>query len=301
MRSQTFDALFFHTPVTALFAHRLMTEVPAIVSMDATPLNIDSVGEPYDHRPSAVTGVEAMKNALSRRTFVRARQLVVWAEWGKRSLVNDYGTPPEKVAVIPPGIDLTRWNFPRGDARPPGPVRLLFVGGDFRRKGGDTLLAAFRHDLLHKCELDIVTRDQIDTAGLSNVRVHHGLGPNAPTLMALYERADIFVFPTLADVLPLAIMEAMASGLPVITTNVGGISEQVDHGVNGLLIPSNDVAALAEATMRLVDDPLLQRQMGVSARQVADRRFNAATNYARLLDVCKRCADTGRLLKNPAS
>jgi glycosyltransferase involved in cell wall biosynthesis len=291
LRSQPLDGLFFHTPVTALFAHRLMARVPTVVSMDATPLNIDSIGEPYDHRPSALTGVEALKNSLARRTFRRARGLVVWNEWGKRSLVQQYGAPAEKVAVIPPGIDLARWNFPRTVGKPAEPVRLLFVGGDFRRKGGDTLLAAFRSDLMGRCELDIVTRERVDVGGLVNVRVHHGLGPNAPKLMALYARADIFVFPTLADVLPLAIMEAMASGLPVITTDVGAIAEQVEDGVTGYLIPPNDVAALTAATLRMVTNPQLRLDMGLAARTVADRRFNGATNYGRLLAVFKRCVD----------
>ena len=76
------------------------------------------------------------------------------------------------------------------------------------------------------CELDIVTRENVDTQGLTNVRVHHGLGPNVPELMALYARADIFTFPTLADTLPLVVMEAMASGLPVITTTVGAFAKR---------------------------------------------------------------------------
>jgi glycosyltransferase involved in cell wall biosynthesis len=291
LRSQPLDCLFFHTPVTALFAHRLMATVPSIVSMDATPLNIDSIGEPYDHHPSPVTGVEALKNSLARRTFNRAQRLVVWNEWGKRSLVEQYGAPAGKVTVIPPGIDLTRWIFPQRVSGVGDPVRLLFVGGDFSRKGGHTLLTAFRERLMHRCELDIVTREKVDVTGLANVRVHHGLGPNVPQLMALYARADVFVFPTLADVLPLAIMEAMASGLPVITTNVGAIAEQVDDGVTGFLVPPNDANALAEVTGRLVDDPGLRQGMGAAARDVADRRFNGAINYARLLDVCKRLVD----------
>jgi glycosyltransferase involved in cell wall biosynthesis len=291
LRTQPLDGLFFHTPVTALFAHRLMTELPSVVSMDATPLSFDAIGTPYDHRPSSATMVESVKNALTKRSFDRARRLVVWNQWGKESLVSDYGAPADKVEVIPPGIDLTLWNFPRQVSAVAAPVRLLFVGGDFRRKGGDTLLEAFRTNLMHRCELDIVTRERVDVSGLSNVRVHHGLGPNAPGLMALYSRADVFVFPTLADVLPLAIMEAMASALPVITTNVGAISEQIDEGVTGFLIPPNDVGALTNATLRLVEDAQLRHRMGAEARRVADQRFNGSINYARLIDVCKRCVD----------
>jgi glycosyltransferase involved in cell wall biosynthesis len=293
LRSQAFDALFFHTQVTALFAHRLMREIPSIVSMDATPLNFDTIGGPYAHSPGAGP-IESVKNALTRRSFSRACGLVVWHEWGKRSLVADYAAPAEKVAVIPPGIDLEQWNFARPDTPREGLVRLLFVGGDFVRKGGRTLLAAMHQGLAATCELDIVTRDDVDTDGLPNVRVHHGLGPNAPQLMALYARADVFVFPTEADVLPLAIMEAMAASLPLVTTNVGAIAEEVLDGVTGLVVEPGNVDSLLQATTRLVKDTELRRTMGAAARRTAQERFNGSLNYPRVLEIMKRCADRSR-------
>jgi glycosyltransferase involved in cell wall biosynthesis len=290
-QTQEFDALFFHTQVTSLFAHRLMRRIPTVVSMDATPLNFDTIGEPYAHSPSQFAPMEWAKNAVMRRAFGRARALVVWHKWGKQSLVEDYGAPAEKVSVIPPGIDLDRWNFPRHDFATGRRVRLLFVGGDFKRKGGETLLAAMREGLGPHCELDIVTSDQVDPTGLSNVRVHNGLGSNAPSLMSLYARADVFVFPTEADVLPLAIMEAMASRLPVVTTRIGAIAEQVTDGVTGFVIPPNDIRALCESTLRLARNPLLRRAMGGAGRAVAERLFNGSINYPRILEIMKQCAD----------
>jgi glycosyltransferase involved in cell wall biosynthesis len=293
LRSERLDGLFFHTQVTALFAQRLMDRIPTVVSMDATPLNFDSIGVPYNHRPSIYRHVEALKNALNRRTFNHARKLITWHEWGKQSLVEDYGVNGSKVEVIPPGIDLERWNFARPGTPRPGLVRLLFVGGDFRRKGGDTLLAAFRRDLMDHCCLDIVTREQVNTEGLANVCVHHGMAPNAPELMAMYASADVFIFPTLADTLPLVIMEAMASGLPVITTTVGALKEEVDDNVTGFLVPPGDAPALGQATLQLVMNPALRLDVGAAARRAADRKFNGSRNYPRLLDICKRCVDLG--------
>lgn len=284
----TLDAIIFHTPVTAIFCWPVMGRIPSVVSMDATPINIDSIGKPYDHTPSAFTPLERLKNAVNRGSFRRARRLVAWCDWTRDSLVADYGIDERKITVIPPGVDLDRWK-PHRDPWP-RPVRLLFVGGDFLRKGGDTVLEAYRSALMPHCELDIVTRDRVDTEGLPGVRVHHGVGPNSPEMMALYARADIFTFPTLADVLPLAIMEAMASGMPVITTAVGGVSKQIEHGVDGFLIRPGDAGALAEATLRLVQDPALLASMGAAARRSAELKFNAARNYASLLQVCKDCA-----------
>lgn len=289
LREHPLDALFFHTQVTALFAQRLMRRIPTIVSMDATPINFDSIGYPYNHVPSKYKQFEALKNALNRRTFRGARHLITWHEWGKQSLQADYGMPASKIHVISPGIDLDRWNF----ARQPhgGPVRLLFVGGDFRRKGGEILLAAYARDLMDRCTLDIVTKEDVDIRGLRGVTVHQGFAPNAASLLELYAAADLFVFPTFADTLPLVVMEAMASGLPVVTTTVGAVREEIDDGVSGLLVPPADVDALSRAVGRLVDDPQLRQRMGAEARRVACERFNAAKNYSRIVDLCKRSID----------
>src|SRR5258706_4426334 len=166
LRSTPLDGLFFHTQVTAQLAHRFMTKIPTVVSMDATPLNFDSIGLPYDHVPSDFNYVERFTNTVNRRTFGLARKLITWHEWGKRSLVRDYRMNADGVVVIPPGIDLDRWHFPRHFPVDGAPVRLLFVGGDFRRKGGDILIQAFAKDLAGECELDIVTRDDVNIEGL---------------------------------------------------------------------------------------------------------------------------------------
>jgi glycosyltransferase involved in cell wall biosynthesis len=292
LRSKALDGLFFHTQATALFAHRLMANIPSVVSMDATPLNFDSIGAGYDHVPSRFQRIERMKHALTCRSFERARRLVVWHRWGRDSLVKQYGVPTQKVDVIAPGIDLERWNFPRVPSDGGRRIRLLFVGGDFRRKGGEELLAAFSAHLQPECELDIVTREPVGTTGLHDVRVHHGLGSNAPGLLALYAQADVFVFPTFSDVLPLAIMEAMASGLPVVTTDVGAITEQIEDGDTGFLVPPGDTAALAEATLRLVRNADLRHTMSARVRRVAEERFNSAINYARLAASCKQCIES---------
>jgi glycosyltransferase involved in cell wall biosynthesis len=291
LRAYRFDGLFFHTPVTALFAQRLMKEFPTVVSMDATPLNLDSVGTAYGHAPSANRHLEAVKNVLNRRTFRLARQLIAWSEWAKESLVRDYQIASNKVTVIPPGIDLRRWHVARTRPERTSSMRLLFVGGDFSRKGGDVLLRTFRQHLMGTCELDIVTRDDVDTTGLRGVRVHHGLTSNAPELLSLFGAADAFVFPTLGDCLPIVIMEAMASGLPVVATDVGAIREEVEHGVTGLLVPANDAERLADAVLQLTANPVRRFEMSLAGRRAAERLFDGERNYRQILTVCKQCVD----------
>jgi glycosyltransferase involved in cell wall biosynthesis len=286
------DGLFFHTQVTALFSSRLMARIPTVVSLDATPLNVDTVGGAYNHAPSGSRALEALKNTLNQRSFRRARHIITWCDWAKSSLVADYGIEAGKITVIPPGIDLERWRF-RGDdgAAVNRPLRLLFVGGDFQRKGGDILLKAFRENLSGRCELDIVTRDPVDAGGLEGVRVHHGLNSNAPALLALYEAADVFVFPTLGDCLPIAVMEAMASGLPVVSTCVGAIGEEVEDGLTGILVPPGSVEAVSDAVLRMAASPAMRHEMGAAGRSAAEAKFDGARNYRRVISVCRECVN----------
>jgi glycosyltransferase involved in cell wall biosynthesis len=286
------DAALFHTQVTSLFSAGLMRRLPSVISLDATPIQYDALGAAYGHAPSSSARLEHLKKRLNLRAFHSAKRLVTWSQWAKDSLVADYGVPADKIAVIPPGIDLSRWDFQKRSASPSGPVRLLFVGGDFTRKGGDTLLEAFRLLPAGMAHLDIVTqasgvgKDLDDSA----MTVHHGLGPNSEGLLRLYASADLFVFPTRADCLPLAVMEALASGLPVITTAVAALPEAVTHGQTGWIVPPNDSAALAEAIRTLASDPALRVRLAQQARQSALESFDATTNYRRLVETVRSIA-----------
>jgi glycosyltransferase involved in cell wall biosynthesis len=281
-----FDAVLFHTQSVALLAPLLARRVPVILSLDATPLNFDRVGLQYGHRARPGSPAERVKQALYRRVFRSAAALTTWSQWAKDSLRDDYGVDPNLVTVIHPGVDLAL--FPFGAARrafdrDERPVRILFVGGDFARKGGPLLLACMRDGLAARCELHVVTTQPVPPA--PNVHVYHGLGPNDPRLLDLYRQADIFALPTYADCLAVVLAEAMAAGLPIVTTAVGAQAEAVQDGRSGFVVPPGDVTALGRALARLADDPVLRWAMGRAGREIAEARFDARTNAARLVDV----------------
>lgn len=292
MELQKPDALFLHTQTLALFAIPLMHRIPTIISTDATPFNLDSIATGYNHKVGGNYFAEYGKYQWNKSTYNAATAIVTWCEWAKNSLVHNYGIPAEKIAVIPPGVDLKQWDFRREHIEPvaKNPLRLLFVGGDFARKGGYTLLEAFLNGLDRDFTLDIVTKDtslKQELTGINNLQLHYDLTANSERLKQLYAQANIFVFPTQADCLPSAISEAMAAGLPVIATNVGAVCEQVEHGVNGLIVPPSDAAALAIALQTLKNNPEKIRAMAAASRRIAEKRFDAQRNYGEILNLMK--------------
>src|SRR5262245_10108135 len=177
LRRHRYDCLFSNASVGALFA-RTFRRVPTVLDFDSTPRQIDQMPvyrSPVDSKP-----VAALKWRLSRNAMRSAALLHAWSRWAKQSAVDDYGIAPEKIVVNPPGIRLDAWRpsterrrFPTG--RETGdPLRVLFVGGDFKRKGGDVLLAWFASQDPRRFEIHAVTREQVEPgSGITVYRDMH--------------------------------------------------------------------------------------------------------------------------------
>lgn len=288
IRREPLDAIFIHTQVAALLALDIMKAVPTVVSLDATPRLFDREADAYGHRRDPEL-LEMIKHRMNARAFAAATRLVTWCQWAAYSLVTDYAVPRDKIEVIPPGVDLDLFR-PSLVRRPSDRVRLLFVGGQFARKGGLELLDAVA-GLGGSVEVDIVTGDDISrlTRGLP-VRVHRGLKPQSEKLVGLYRSADVFVLPSRGDCMPQAVIEAIACGLPIVGTRVGAIPEMVTEGVNGHLVPARNPRALQAALEGLVKNQARRHQMGHQSRVLAQQAFDAARNNARILDIMKRLA-----------
>jgi glycosyltransferase involved in cell wall biosynthesis len=285
-RDDRLDALFVHTQVPAVLLGRWMRRIPTVVSLDATPLQYDELGDAYSHGVGPPR-VEQAKHALNVRCFRAARQLVTWSSWAKVGLVDGYGVDPQRVRVIPPGVWCDRWVTPPPGAPTRGTddvVRILFVGADLARKGGDVLLTAFellRADHGPGVELHLVTKSEVPPA--PGVYRYGDLDPNSDELKALYHRCDIFCLPTRADCLPMVLSEAGAAGLPLVSTAVAAIPEIVSDGRTGLVVPPGDVAALARALSTLVTDPQRRTRLGDAARALVLEHYDASKNASSIV------------------
>jgi glycosyltransferase involved in cell wall biosynthesis len=251
-----------------------MRSTPTAVSVDTT------VGDWYSmpawrprHRRTAA--LIAPSQALERRAFQRAALVLAWTAWARRAVERE--APGVRVIEHHPGIDLARYQpAPRRERTLP---RVLFVGGRFAEKGGEDLLAALGEDLGHTVELDLVTPADVPTR--PGMRVHR-LNPSDPELLDLQQQADVFCLPSHGDAAPWAVLEAMACGTPVISTNVGGIPDLLDDGRAGRIVAPGDRTDLARRLRTLLTDGHLRAELATRARARCEQSYDARRQFASL-------------------
>jgi glycosyltransferase involved in cell wall biosynthesis len=216
----------------------------------------------------------------------------------------------ERVRLVHHGVDVRRFQpAPREGPRPPGPPRIVSVGRLVEKKGHADLLAAcrllkdrrqsFRLDLYGDGPLHDRLADEIARLDLTEEVRLLGERPRRDLLPALQE-ADLFALTPVVtadgdrDGIPNVVLEAMACGLPVVTTAVGGIPEAVVHGSSGLLAPAHDVGAIAGHLLALLVDERARRRLGEGARRTVVERFDARDASAELAELLAPAAAGAR-------
>lgn len=224
----------------------------------------------------------------------RTACFIPFSQWAGNILIQDCHVPQTHVHPIHVGLDLDYYpDRPKPERQPGERVQLLFVGGDFRRKGGELLLSVYRQHFADQADLHLVTKTPPSDL-LPQIHLYTDIQPNDPRLTDLYHRADIFVLPTLADLSPWVMLEAMAARCPVISTRLAGIPDLVRADETGLLVPTVTAANLTQALAQLIHNPDLRQQMGHKGRHLVEQEFNAAVNVPRILDVMKAAVDRCR-------
>lgn len=233
------------------------------------------------HHPLALeTGLapeEAERfRASERAALANMQAIIVTSATIARVLVADYGVSPDALSIAPPGSERVSW-VPGGSR---DVVALLSVGIIVPRKGYDLLVAALatlgdlpwrltivgdrRHDAQASARLDA----DILRHGLTARIAIEGTVP-AERLAELYSTADVFVLASRYEGYGMAFAQAIAYGLPVIGTTAGAIAETVPVGA-GLLVPPDDVPALAAALRRLISDRDARARLADNARAAAN-------------------------------
>jgi glycosyltransferase involved in cell wall biosynthesis len=203
-----------------------------------------------------------------RATYLGAQAVATFSSRVAASLRVDYGVPGERVHVVGAGATV----LPERVRRAHDGRTITFVGRDFRRKGGPVLVAAFERVRRAVPEARLLVAGPREALSLPEGAVQLGPVPHA-RLEPLLAATSVFALPTLREPFGLALLDAMACGVPCVASAVEAVPEIVDEGVTGLLTPAGDADALARALVALLDQPTLAEAMGRAGRERVRARF----------------------------
>lgn len=236
--------------------------------------------------PIAIAGL-AYDWLIGRWPFALADRIIAVSEWVRGDIAK-YGIDAGKIIPVHNGINVD--SFRPSDAKN---VRsqygigddpmLLFVGRMITQKGIPYLIDAMPLILEEhpRAKLLLVGRGsalkglkaKVAAMGLERSVLFSGY-MSEEMLKEAYGTCDLFVLPSVWEVLPIAVLEAMSSGKPVVCTDAGGDREMVRDGVNGYVVPMRDSRALAEKVNRVLADPGLRSRMGAASRRIAEEEFD---------------------------
>lgn len=206
-----------------------------------------------------------------------------------RDRLMAYGVPPERIVVHHSGIDVRRFTFSARQA-PQGPVELLLVGRLTEKKGHVYALEALakvietgrdaRLTLIGDGELRGALRERCSDLGIGNRVVFRG-SCSQEEVISVMQSSHLLLAPSVTaatggqEGIPNVLKEAMATGMPVVSTFHSGIPELVLHGISGLLVPERDSDAIASSLISLLDHPEHWPAMGLAARRKVEAEFDS--------------------------
>ncbi len=222
----------------------------------------------------------------------RARKIIAVSHFTKWELTNYYKISAHKIKVIHNGVDVNKFK-PTGDKRNvkaalglnPDDLAIVSVGRLYARKGLFTLIESMPAVVKRfpRAKFIISGKGQSDEMAKLNAHAERigvkgniiftGYTPDKE-LPKLYQAADVFAFSTFYEHHPFAVLEALSTGLPVVTTTVGGIPETIRSGTNGLLVEPFKSKQFSNAILQLLDHPAMASEMGVKARETVERQLD---------------------------
>jgi glycosyltransferase involved in cell wall biosynthesis len=231
--------------------------------------------------------------------------IVTGSELTRRGLIERDGLAPDSVAAFPIGIDIGQFTPgpPERDLRrelslPPGHRLVGLISYLRSYKGHEYFIEAAARALPRAKDVTFLIvgegpeeprlRERIASLGLSErVRM---LGFRED-LLNVFRSLDLFVIPSVeGDTIPQVLMQALAMGLPVVSTTVGSIPDVVQDGTTGFVVPPRDTEALAGRVLALLDDPSLRKEMGRRGRALVERDYSLSRMLERLEEVYAKVA-----------
>ena len=245
--------------------------------------------------------------ATEREALRRASAAVYSSDWAAMSAVNDAGADPEKVHVVPFGSNLPT-ELPEGAAlsavenRPRSTVSLLFIGGDWKRKGGDTAVEVMRRLVSRGIDASITVVGCMppehvleDPRVFVKKRIDKSSAAGMSELVALIASSHFLLLPTVADCTPIVFSEANSFAVPVLATATGGIPSVIRNDVNGrLFAPPGDPRAISEYIAELMGNWPRYSRLAETSLAEYHGRLNWRRSAKKVIDVLEHLGASGR-------
>lgn len=245
------------------------------------------------------------RNAATRWLYASTRRIVTTGERLREQVIAEAAVAPGHVLSVPTGIDLGRFSpadaaAARASLGLPAAVPLVGIVATLRSWKGhryllDALAAMSRKDVQLAIVGDGPQREALDARAKElGIAARVTFAGNREDVAPWLRAFDVFCLPSYANEgVPQALMQAMACGLPVVTTPVGSIGEIVTDGETGVLVRPEDAQSLRAAIERLLGDPAARRSLGGRAADLARERFGEALMVERMVAVFSQAAGHG--------
>jgi UDP-glucose:(heptosyl)LPS alpha-1,3-glucosyltransferase len=214
----------------------------------------------------------------------RARRVIANSKMVKDEIVQFYGYPADQIDIVYNGVPLELFRDKQEPAKTPGEIVVLFGGSGWERKGLRFAIDAIEAQT-GKMKLLVAGRGEPEKFSSSRAQFLGVIGD----MPSLYRAADIFLLPTIYDPFSNACLEALAAGLPVITTKANGFSEIIESGRHGTVVDDpRDVGAISDA-LEFWSDPARRAQAQIDNRALA-AQFDISANVAKTLQLVTQLA-----------
>ncbi len=291
-RSERFDLIHTqHAHMPDLLSGLLGHQPPLVRTVHSTIRGqrdairvLQGLGEEVDRTERWEIGLEPLLRLTERSVLRRPGPLIAVSDWTRQQLLDD-GLPDDRIRVIHNGVDTQRFR-PEAAAGLPEPFRserprVLLPGRLTLLKGGAVALAAIPSVVAAVPDVEFAftggtTKQMLELLSPGRLPWDHLrlLGTiEYEQLPSVIASSDVIMLPTFYDNCPFAVLEGMASGVPVVASSFGGIPEAIHSGANGLLVPTGDAHALSQALVRLLTDAPERRRLGANARRTMTEQF----------------------------
>ncbi len=291
-QEKDFDVIHCHGNLAAFILSKVQKRVPVVYTEHDAPPWICTYRTKYEQIVR-----KFFYYMLNKKALESVSHIVTVSGAQKVFFVEKWHLPENKITAIPSGVDTVsfkpdsngkdirkKYSLPEDYS--------LFVGRLESRKGIDYLIRSMKDtDIASVIVGDGPDRVRLEMLAKKNrvsSKIRFTGSVPEEDLRHLYSGANFFVLPSISEGLPLTVLEAMASGIPVVANNINGIPEVVQHGYNGLLVEPENIKSFRYSMKNLVRDALFCKIMGKNARKTVEENYSWEAVAKRLVEVYEK-------------